>query len=54
MLKKLAVICQTARAILIGEAIIIRDEGRVCTTFIGENISRNRFKRILLSHLGGI
>lgn len=53
MLKKLSVICQTAKAIFRGDAIIIRDEGRVCNTFVGENISKTRFKRVLLSHLTG-
>lgn len=53
MLKKLSVLGQTARAIFRGDAIIIRDEGRVCNTFVGKNISRERFKRVLLSHLTG-
>ena len=51
MLRKLSVICQTAKALFRGDAIIIMDEGKVCNTFVGENISRTRFKRVLLSHL---
>jgi hypothetical protein len=52
VLTKLLVIFRTINAILDGRAIIIEDTGaNSCKTFVGSEISRERFRVLILNHV---